>query len=885
MNTAFDISSYDKLPPMLEQYLEYKKEHPDCLIFCQVGDFYELFFDDARLVARTLNLTLTSRDKSSENPIPMCGVPIVVIDGYIDRLVDLGFSVAIVTQAELASEAKGMVKRKLERIITPAIRLLGSARSESSTILAIYFDSEKNVSIVFSDVQSAKISYRENIALENLKSELSRISPKEIILLQVLGGKKIDRRALWFRELERSFKDAVIKIKPETYTSVDLNPLRKFNDIQGYSSLSNATKKATRLLLNYIDEVTVDKTVSILEISKCNYDFIMGIDASARKNLELIANTKDASKKNTLFEFMDKTITQGGEKLLRSWILSPLLDVHEIKERQEVVKFLKDEISIRTGIRNILKNICNFSKIASRLEMSIVSPRELGALRDSLNKLPEILNLITINTALIPYNFKAALNSLVFPKELSLLLNNTLIDNPSNSINEGNIIKEGFNEEVDKLRFIRQNGCSWILDLEAKEREASKIGSLKIKFNNVIGYFIEVTKNNANKVPSYFIQRQSTANTQRYFTEELKEREKEVLGAETKLFALERELFSKLKNELVNYLALLRSIGETISLIDLYTSLSELAETQDFVCPNIVEGEILEIKDGAHPILKNVLKSDFIPNSLSLSNIETLAVLTGPNMGGKSTYLRQNALIVIMAQMGSFVPAKEATIGVVDKIFARLGASDDMEEGESTFMVEMREASNILTNATNKSLVLIDEIGRGTATTDGLSIAEAILEYLLLKIRCRTIFATHFHELTQLASKYKQLKNISVGSIELNGEVVFTHEIVNGAAKKSYGIHVAKLAGISKSILNRASQILDELDRKNNVDNSFQMSFFEVSKSSSEDLFPEQVETEPDDYDKLKELAENVKNVDINNITPISALGILNSLKDLVKDI
>ncbi|MGI6680731.1 MAG: DNA mismatch repair protein MutS [Bdellovibrionota bacterium] len=906
MNTAFEIEQYGKLPPMLEQYIEYKNEYPDCLIFCQVGDFYELFFEDAKVVAKTLNLTLTSRDKNSENPVPMCGVPISVIDGYIDRLVDLGFSVAIVSQAELASEAKGMVKRKLERIITPAVRLLGSDKAESCVAASIYFDNEKNMSIAFLDVQNATLFYRENISLESLKSELSRVSPKEIIVLQNLGGKRIDRRTLWFRDIERSFKDAIIKIKPETYSSLDLNPLRKFSELQGYASLSNATKKAVRILINYIDEITIEKTLAISEVSKCNYDNIMSVDASARQNLELITNIKDGSKKNTLFDYMDKTITQGGEKLLRTWILSPLLNVKQIKERQNVIKFFLSEVFIRSKVRNILKYICNFSKIASRLEMQIVSPRELGSLRDSLNKIPEIIFLFKETLDDIPSNLRNILDSLIVPEELKVILDNTLIEEPSNSINEGNIIKEGFSKEVDRLRDIRQGGCSWILELEAKEREASGINSLKIKFNNVLGYFIEVTKVNKDKVPDYFIQRQSTSNYERFFTPELKEREKEVLGAEAKLFALERELFANLKNTLQAYIPLLRSLSDTISLLDLYASLAELAENEALVCPNVTSDYALDIKQGMHPVLKKVLKSDFIPNSLNLSSLETLVVLTGPNMGGKSTFLRQVALIVIMAQIGSFVPAKEAAIGLVDKIFARLGASDDMEEGESTFMVEMREASNILSNATERSLVLIDEIGRGTATTDGISIAEAILEYLLLKIKCKTVFATHFHELTELAKKYKQLKNISVGSIELEGEVVFTHEIVDGAAKKSYGIHVAKLAGINKVILNRAREILTKLDAKNNLVKEAQMSFFDDSLSGTlgenledmrsvgdienikdlnvkdlfkEDLFKKDIAL-PDDYEELKGVAESIKNIDINSMTPIEALKFLNDLKN-----
>ncbi len=885
MNTAFQIDPDRKIPPMLEQYIDYKNAHKDCLIFCQVGDFYELFFNDAMTVSRELNLTLTSRDKNTNNPIPMCGVPLAVVDNYVDRLVDLGYSVAIISQAELAQDAKGMVKRKLERIITPAVRLLGAKESTSSTVASIYFDTEKNVSIAFLDVQNAQIFYRENLLIDNLKSELNRIAPKEIIILQIAENKKIDRRTPWLRDIEKNILDAIIKIKPESYIYNDVSLQRNFNDITGYSTLSNVTKKAVKLLLNYVDDVTVEKTISISEISRCNYESIMGLDAGARKNLELIINQKDSSKKNTLFDYMDKTITVGGEKLLRQWILSPLLDVDKIKERQKIVKFFKENVSLRYELRKSFKYICNFERMASRLELCVISPKEMGALRDSIEKIPNILSGFEALLDEIPYELKSVLDRLNFPNELKQMLDDTLQDNPSNTINEGNIIKDGFNQKVDELKYIRQNGRSWILDLEQKEKEESQINSLKIRYNNVLGYFIEVTKANKDKVPQNYIPRQSTTNAERFITEELKKRENEVLGAEAKLFALERELFIKLREDSLDYVAILRILGEAISLIDLYNSLAELAEEDNLICPGIVSEKILDIKNGVHPILKKLLKEDFIPNSLFLSDVENMAVLTGPNMGGKSTFLRQCALIVIMAQMGSFIPATSATIGIVDKIFARLGASDDMQEGESTFMVEMREASNILSNATQKSFVLIDEIGRGTATTDGLSIAEAILEYLLLEVKCRTIFATHFHELTLLASKYKQLKNLSVASVERGKEVVFTHEITVGPAQKSYGIHVAKLAGIGNAILKRASQILKNLD--DSAKDADQVSIFELNgkKDDIESLFESNMVTE-ENLEDLKELEDlrsflqMIKDVDIDSMSPIEALTFLNDLKN-----
>lgn len=888
MNTVFQTDSYKKIPPMLEQYIDYKKAHADCLIFCQVGDFYELFFDDAVTVSRELNLTLTSRDKNNDNPVPMCGVPIAVIDSYVDRLVDLGYSVAIISQAELSQDAKGMVKRKLERIITPAVRLLGEKESASSVVASVYFDTEKNVSIAFLDVQNAKVFYRENLLIDNIKIELNRISPREIIVLQVSENKRIDRRTPWLKDIEKNLLDSIIKIKPESYISTDISLQRNLNDIIGYSALSNVTKKAVKLLLNYIDDITVEKTISVREISQRNYENIMGLDAGARKNLELIVNQKDNSKKNTLFDYMDKTITVGGEKLLRSWILSPLLNIEQINDRQKGIEFFKENVSLRYNIRKILKYICNFERIASRLELCVISPKEMGALRDSMEKIPNII--MEFQGLDVPFNIKSILEKLKTPQELRTILDETLKDNPSNTLNEGNIIKDGFSKEVDELRYIRQNGCSWILDLEQKEKNITQINSLKIRFNNVLGYYIEVTKANKDKVPNYYIPRQSTTNAERFFTEELKKRENEVLGAETKLFSLERELFIKLREKLLKYVEILRELGEGISLVDLYGSLAELAEEDNLICPKIVADKVFDIKDGVHPVLKSFLKSNFIPNSLFLSNVANMAILTGPNMGGKSTFLRQCALIVIMAQMGSFVPASTATIGIVDKIFARLGASDDMQEGESTFMVEMREASNILSNATEKSFVLIDEIGRGTATTDGLSIAQSILEYLLLNIKCRTIFATHFHELTLLTAKYKQLKNLSVASVEKGNEIIFTHEIISGAAKKSYGIHVAKLAGISNVILKRANQVLKSLDN-DFIDDSDQVSIFESNRNNDEDvesLFKnckdniEKLE-DTDDVKKLKEVSQKIKNLNVNTMTPIEALSFLNNLKEIIE--
>ncbi|MDC0357928.1 DNA mismatch repair protein MutS [Oligoflexia bacterium] len=869
------------LPPMLTQYLEYKQRYSDCLLLFQVGDFYELFFEDAVTVARTLNLTLTSRDKNSVKPVPMCGVPVAVVDGYADRLVDVGFSVALVSQCSSVQNGKGMVDRKLDRIITPGIRLFGNSVDQATTglVAGVYIDSENEVGIAFSEVQTGAIFVREGITIRALHTELLRAGPTEVVLPRSVEGKQLNRRQSWVRELDAITHETNVKFRPDSYVETSVSDQRDFSALQGYSALSVVARKAVRLLINYVDETTVDATVSYSSVVVKSYEHALSIDATTRKNLDLVKAAKDNCERGSLLGFLNCTCTGGGYRLLRQWILSPLTEKQKIDLRLDAVATLKNTPEVRDTLQGLLKYLADIERIAARIELGIASPRELGALRDSIQKLPlfsEALEACLGQEVLeqdeLLKDLKTALS---IPENLVERLSATLTESPPAVFSEGGIIKAGFNTELDRLRLIRKSGRSWIAELERQERERTGITSLKIKFNNVLGYFIEVTKANIKKVPENYIRRQTMVNAERFFTEELKKQEDELLNARAKQIELERSLFAALQDELVKFTPELRRIHKSISELDVLVSFAILAEKEDLVRPTISTNADLNIEAGRHPILAALLKGRFIANALHMeAGGKNSVIITGPNMGGKSTYLRQAALIVIMAQIGSFVPARAAQIGIVDKIFARLGASDDLSEGESTFMVEMREASHILSNATERSLVLIDEIGRGTATADGLAIAQAILEWVILKAQCRTLFATHFHELTGLEELYPPVLNLSVGSVDHEGEVIFTHEIKAGAASRSYGIEVAKLAGLPAALLKRARALLVVIAKQQEelgTGGGAQISLFDAN--------PGIAYSEPKDYSCLQELKRSLEKVNINNMSPIEALNFLDKIK------
>ncbi len=884
---------------MLRLYKEYKRTYPDYLILMQVGDFYEAFFEDAIALSRLLNLTLTSRDKESVNPIPMCGVPVHAVDSYLERLISAGSSAALVKQIGDATAKKGMVERELERIVTPGIRIYSSnsvSRDESIVAaigLPADFDIESDsVSIIFGDVSKGVLYSRDGVSAARLAQELLSIDPRELILPTEVNGKPLDRRSALVKNLERILgapgrsKGCSLRFRLPGDLSSQRGVKRDVQAIKGYVGLSVEAKRAVDLLVNYTDEVTSGAKLTFAAIVPKSIENSVRIDSATRRHLELVQNQRDGSIEGTLLQYLDRCVTSGGFRLLKEWLLSPLSNPSEILQRLDATKFLLVRSDLRAKLRQLLSILPDIDRVASRLEIQAILPREFVALKHGLESLRGLKPLFE-SEAGTPQFLRSQLESIQIPEDLVELIGEALRDDPAAGLSEGGIIRPGFDRELDRISEIRLNGKSVLLQIEARERERTGIQSLKIKYTGVFGYFIEISRANLSKVPEGYIRKQTTVNGERFITEELKKLEEELLSAESKVIQLERELYEELRRKALSFSQRLRELGAIASVLDVVSSFAELSEREALVSPDIEDSRDLMIQDGVHPVLARNLSSGFIPNSLSLESFgKYCAIITGPNMGGKSTYLRQTALIVLMAQIGCFVPAKEAKIGVVDKIFTRIGASDNMAEGESTFMVEMREAAHIVENATDRSLVIIDEIGRGTATADGLSIAQAILEWIIVEVRCRTLFATHFHELTTLDKAFPAVLNLSVGSVDSGGEIIFTHQIAEGPANKSYGVEVAKLAGLPSAVLVRARTLLSVFDRLQgegkrglNSQRDPQLSFFPQAQSLTNAKVGLEKFREPDDYPALKRLEERLKSLELDNLTPLAALNLLNEIK------
>jgi DNA mismatch repair protein MutS len=882
MESRQNTHNLENLPPMLRQYLEYKERHPEALLFFQVGDFYELFFDDAVTTAKLLGLTLTSRDKNAEKPIPMCGVPIAVIDTYIAKLVSSGRSVAIVRQFGDPNARKGMMERKLERIITPGVQVLGAeSKSREENFLAAIFVSAvgEEFSIAYADVRTGKIRVRDGLDREGLLAELKIVDPTEIVLPREFEGKKFDRRSNWIRDVELiSDKSAIVF---RTFERVEAGRLK---DVNGYVSLSEVAKRAVHLLVGYVDEATVGERVQFLLVEEDSHQDELIMDSGTRKHLELLSNMRDGSSHGTLLGVIDTTKTPHGGRLIREWIVRPLRSLDKIEQRLDAVQALvSKQRDLRGELSQKLELISDLERIATRLELSAASPRELAALRDSLSAIRDVRLSLGSVASELPSLLAMLYGGLVFDSEILRDLETTLTDSPPISLVDGGIIRGGVNPDLDRLRDIRANGKNWIAALENTEKERTGINSLKIRFNSVFGYYIEITKANLDKVPADYIRKQTTANGERYVTEALKTQEEEILNAESREHKLERELFEGLIQRIKPFSVALRELSLNLAMLDVLMSLAEVCELHGYKRPEINDSRNLSIQSGKHPVLAATLRHDFVPNHLEFEETSRqVLLLTGPNMGGKSTYLRQAALITILAQMGSFVPAETVSLGLVDRIFTRIGAADNMMEGESTFMVEMREAAFILANATNRSLLLVDELGRGTATQDGLSLAQATLEWMVERIGARTLFATHFHELTELEGTLSGLVNLSVGSKEIEGQIIFTHSICEGPANKSYGLEVAKLAGLPGDLTIRAREIME-----NHLQNSsetgkpqsnFQLDMFSAPRARESVRVIEKV-VEPADYKKYKGVVEHIVNTDVNSMTPLEALNLLAKVK------
>ena len=799
------------LTPMMRQYLEIKENYKDCILFFRLGDFYEMFFEDAKTASRELELVLTGRDCGLEERAPMCGIPYHAAPSYIARLVSKGYKVAIGEQVEDASLAKGIVKRDVIKVITPGTYIEASEDSEykNTYLMCIVYD-ENSFGVAISDISTGEFKVT-SFPLEKSKllDEIAKVSPKEILV-----DSNIDEEL----SLEIS------SVTSALLTKRDLNKVicseselrEQFFDsaIDVLDDLSNFTSRA---LLKYIYD-TQKMNLSNINVLEY-YDIVnyMTIDGSSRRNLELTESLKEKSKKGSLIWVLDKTATSMGGRAIRKWIEEPLIKKSEIEKRLNGVEELFNNGYFNEDLRSLLKDIYDIERIVGKISNKNVNAKDLISLKKSIEKLPGIKDHLKNTSSDLLKDWYNNLDELL---DVKTLLENAILEDPSISLKEGNIIKDGYNEEVDSLRSDKLNGKEWIAALESREREFTGIKSLKVGYNKVFGYYIEISKVNYSSIPDgRYIRKQTLANAERFITQELKEMEEKILGAEEKLISIEYDLFVDIREKIEKEIPRLKNSAKIIGNLDALSTLALVALENDYIKPSVNEEGVIDIKDGRHPVVEKVInKGEFVSNDTKLNIKDNrLLLITGPNMAGKSTYMRQVALITLMAQIGSFVPAKTANISICDKIFTRIGASDDLAGGKSTFMVEMWEVSNILKNATSKSLVLLDEVGRGTSTYDGLSIAWSVIEYISKNknLRCKTLFATHYHELTKLEGEIEGVKNYSVAVSEVDDNIVFLRKIIEGGADQSYGIEVAKLAGLPAEVINRAKEILSTLESVN----------------------------------------------------------------------
>ena len=821
-----------KLTPMMRQYFEIKENYKDCILFFRLGDFYEMFFEDAETAARELELVLTGRDCGLEKRAPMCGIPFHASNSYIGRLVAKGYKVAICEQVEDPKFAKGIVKRDVIKVITPGTYTDSSFVEETKNnyIMTIYSDLERNrCSLAITDISTGDFLATEG-ELEKgvILDEISKFNPKEIILLDSLDQELIKDITLT--------TPALISRKPIEYFEENFEEVLNNQFGEKSNSLSLMVKKSSNALVKYILDTQKISLTNINDIEVYSLVDFMTIDLSSRRNLELTENLREKSKKGSLLWVLDKTETSMGSRMLRRWIEEPLVNKEKITLRLNAVEELFNDLSLNDSLKEALHDIYDIERILGKISNKNANAKDLIALKTSIGKIPNVKGIIENCTSSLLKNYHNNLDDL---RDIYDLLEKSIKEDPSLTLKDGDLIKDGFNGEIDELRLAKTNGKDWISSLENREREFTGIKSLKVGFNKVFGYYIEISKANYSSIPEgRYIRKQTLANAERFITPELKEIEEKLLGASEKLCSLEYDIFLDIRNEVENHIDRLKTTAKIIAELDCISNLAFVALENDFIKPEINEDGETKIENGRHPVVEKVIpKGEFIPNDTIINKDDNqLLIITGPNMAGKSTYMRQVAIITLMCQIGSFVPASKANISVVDKIFTRIGASDDLAGGKSTFMVEMWEVSNILKNATENSLVLLDEVGRGTSTYDGLSIAWSVIEYICKNknLRCKTLFATHYHELTKLEGEIHGVRNYSVAVKEVDNNIIFLRKIIEGGADQSYGIEVAKLAGIPDDVINRAKEILEKLEMESSKDN-LDLALKEVN-ASKEDI-------------------------------------------------
>ncbi len=862
--------------PMMQHYLDTKEEYKDCILFYRLGDFYEMFFDDALTVSRELEITLTGKECGQEERAPMCGVPYHAADNYISKLITKGYKVAICEQVEDPKKAKGMVKREVIRIVTPGTVMESNLLEDKKNnyIMSIFkngiFYGVTVCDVSTGDFRTTQIKDNNNFSI--LMDELSKYNPAEIIVNPMMYEcteeiKKIrERFEVYITKLEEVEFSSNYEALNEKYSLVDETE----NEIKTLEEYALCVS-STNALLKYLQDTQKNSLDHINKLVVYNTTKFMALDINARRNLEITEKMRDKSKKGTLLWVLDKTATAMGGRLIRRWLSNPLIDIKQINGRLEAVEELKNNLMLREEIIDLLKKVYDIERLVGKISYGNVNARELVSLKNSLKQLPYIKKILSnIKTDMLNSLYEQ-LDEL---QDVYKIIEESIIEDPPITLKEGGIIKLGYNEEIDKLKLATTEGKNWLIQLENKEREETGIKNLKIGFNKVFGYYIEVTKSNMSLVPERYIRKQTLTNGERYITEELKNLENQILGAQERVVNLEYNEFIEIRNKIEKEIQRLQKSANVISILDVLCSFAKVAEEQNYVKPLVDDSGTIDIKDGRHPVIEKMLPSGtFVQNDTYLDEEDNrLSIITGPNMAGKSTYMRQVALITLMAQCGSFVPASYAQIGIVDKIFTRVGASDDLSMGQSTFMVEMMEVATILKEATKKSLVILDEIGRGTSTYDGLSIAWAVAEYMSDNEKCgaKTLFATHYHELTKLEEKIPGVKNYSIAVKEKGEDVIFLRKIVPGGTDESYGVHVAKLAGVPQMVTKRANEILRSLERKSILGEKNQIKENKQVAEGQLDLY---------NY-KLAEIAHEIDKININELTPIDALNQMVKIKE-----
>ena len=879
-----------ELTPMMKQYMETKSQYQDCILFYRLGDFYEMFFEDALTASRELEITLTGKNCGQEEKAPMCGVPYHAVEGYLNRLVAKGYKVAICEQVEDPKTTKGIVKREVVRIVTPGTNLDTQALDETKNnyiMCIVYIADRYGVSVA--DISTGDYFVTEIPDSAKLLDEIYRFSPSEIICNEAfymsgvdMDGMK-DRLGITIYSLESwYFDDEVCRKK-----------LLEHFEVSSFAGLGLADYDcgiiSAGALLQYLLETQKNSLSNLTHITPYAAGKFMMIDSSTRRNLELCETLREKQKRGSLLWVLDKTKTAMGARTLRKYVEQPLIDKTEIIRRLDAVQELKEQAISREEIREYLSPVYDLERLITKIAYGSANPRDLTAFRSSLEMLPALLYILQEMKAELLKDLAVDLDPL---EDLCILVKKAIREDPPIAMKEGNIINDGYNEEVDKLRRAKSDGKDWLAKLENDEREKTGIKNLKIKYNKVFGYYLEVTNSYKEMVPEYYTRKQTLANAERYITPELKELEDMILGAEDKLYALEYELYSEVRDLIASQIERIQKTAKAVAALDAFASLALVAERNNYVRPKINEKGVIDIKEGRHPVVERMIPNEmFISNDTYLDDKKhRISIITGPNMAGKYTYMRQTALIALMAQIGSFVPAKSANIGLSDRIFTRVGASDDLASGQSTFMVEMTEVANILRNATSKSLLILDEIGRGTSTFDGLSIAWAVIEYISDSrlLGAKTLFATHYHELTELEGKIDNVNNYCIAVKEKGDDIVFLRKIVKGGADKSYGIQVAKLAGVPELVIGRAKEIVEELSDEDITARVSEIASKErvVKKKPKVKKYDDVDIAQMSLFDTVKDddVLEELKNLDVGNMTPIDALNTIYRLQNKLKN-